>query len=236
MPLSDITQLAQAADGERGFDCNVTLTKRVAEAFARHGYTFAIRYLRRTTQHPYDLTAAEAETIIGAGLGLMCVQHVESEQSWVPSRQKGKDNGFAAVYHAQSIGLPKGTLIWCDLEGVAKGVEPGDVIAYCNAWHTEVREAGYRTGLYVGWHCGLSPRELYTALRFTNYWAAYNLNADQYPTGRGVQMKQHVAKPGDVPPDLGMYLPFDVDTIQRDGIGDLPMLLAPSVAQKLSNT
>ncbi|HEV7389093.1 MAG TPA: hypothetical protein VGN73_10815, partial [Gemmatimonadaceae bacterium] len=95
---------------------------------------------------------------------------------------------------------------------------------YCNRWHSAVTGAGYVAGLYVGYHAGLSATQLYRALRFTHYWSAYNLNADQFPAVRGVQMRQAVAGRGDRVP--GVTVDFQVDTIRADKLGGQPTLLA----------
>lgn len=210
-----------ARDQARGFDCNFALTRAEAQAFRAHGYEFAVRYVRRADAHPYDLTGVEVDTILDAGLALMGVQHVESELRWTPSADKGAVYGAAAASHATSVGLPAGTLLWCDLEGVAPDTPERVVVDYCAAWHHAVGAGGYLPGLYVGWHAGLAPYVLFHALPFSHYWASYNLNADEAPIVRGVQMRQWVRVPADVPPGIGGQ--FDVDTILCDKLGGLPV-------------
>jgi hypothetical protein len=212
--------------GVRGFDADVAITREIAEAFSEHGYRFCVRYVRRQTFHEQDLTADEARVILGAGLAFMAVQHVESESSWTPSVENGEANGSVAASEAKKIGIPSGTTVWCDLEGVATKTSSADVIAYCNAWHQQMASAGFVPGLYVGWHCGLSPTQLYRNLRFTHYWAAYNLNADQYPLTRGVQMRQTAARPIDRVPEFSFG--FQTDTIVGDKLGGLPTLIGPA--------
>ena len=211
--------------GIRGFDADVAITPQIAAAFSEHGYRFCVRYVRRQTFHEQDLTAAEARVILDAGLAFMAVQHVESEDSWTANGDKGQANGSVAAKEATAIGIPSGTTVWCDLEGVAKTSSAEDVAAYCNAWHERVAAAGFVPGLYVGWHCGLTPAQLYRSLRFTHYWAAYNLNADEYPLTRGVQMKQGAARALDRVP--GFSFEFDTDTILGDKLGGMPTLVGP---------
>jgi hypothetical protein len=115
-------------------------------------------------------------------------------------------------------------MLWCDLEGVAPKTPAQDVIDYCNRWHGSVAVAGFLPGLYVGWHCGLNPKQLYDELRFTHYWAAYNLNADQAPGVRGVQMNQSAAKPVDAPP--GVSIAFQADVVRTDALGGRPTVVA----------
>jgi len=154
----------------------------------------------------------------------MLVQYVESETSWTPSGAKGATNGGVAAAEAVKLGVPWGVTVWCDLEGVAPGTPAQKVIDYCNRWHIAVTSAGYVAGLYVGYRAGLSPSQLYRALRFTHYWSAYNLNSDQYPAVRGVQMRQLRAGQKDAVP--GTQISFQVDRVGADKLGGRPTLLA----------
>ena len=217
-------QVISAPDGVRGFDTTSTVTARGAAAFHKKGFRFCVRYVRRDKPHASALSAAEARALLNAGLGLMAVQYVESDSSWHPTAAKGSRNGGIAAAEAEKLGLPWGVTVWCDLEGVARGTPSQRVIDYCNRWHSAVASAGYVPGIYVGWHAGLTRLQLYKALRFTHYWGAYNLNADQYPAVRGLQMKQSVRKPGDLP--QGVSLAFQTDRVSADALGGRPTLLA----------
>lgn len=211
--------------GTLGFDCNVTVSPTAARSMAEHGYRFAVRYVRRGPSRPSDVSPEEIAALHHAGLAVMPVQHVESESSWVPSQDKGLAYGNAAVAGACAAGIPFSASLWLDLEGVAVDVPAATVIAYCNAWWTAVDEAGFLPGIYVGWHAGLNATQLYRALKFKQYWAAYNLNRDQYPIVRGIMMKQRAPKPGDVP--HGLPFPIDVNVVSGDAFGDLPTAYAP---------
>lgn len=91
-----------------------------------------MRYVRRDTPHPKrDLNAAEASAVLDAGLGLMVVQYVESEESWVPTGDKGEKNGEIAGGAATQVGVPSGVTLWCDLEGVAPKTPAAEIIDYC---------------------------------------------------------------------------------------------------------
>lgn len=212
-------------DHTKGFDANTTISKDSAAMFVLHGYRFAVRYVRRHQPHAYDLTSGEALGILGAGLGLMVVQHVANE-GWTPTPDDGVLYGSTAARESHEAGIPSGVTLWCDLEGVAGHVPHADTIGYCNAWYHEVKRSGYVPGLYVGDSCGLSAAELYQALRFSAYWGAYNLNADTIPIVRGLQMRQHVAKPSDLIPGFTNQT-MDVDVIHADAKGGTPSLVLP---------
>lgn len=212
--------------GTHGFDCNTVLSAPAAAAFFKHGYRFAVRYIpRTTTPHAWDISLPEIERLHTAGLAVMPVQHVESDSSWLPTLQKGVDYGRAAVAACCAIRIPRQTTVWLDLEGVDRSVPASTIIAYCNAWFTEVAVSGFTPGIYIGWHCGLTPDELYARLKFRQYWGAYNLNADQEPAKRGLMMRQHAAKPADRP--AGLTIAIDTDTVNADRLGDLPFAFAP---------
>jgi hypothetical protein len=215
-----------ASDGLRGFDTDYVVSAGAAAAFREHGYKFCVRYVRRATANPArDLSAAEAQWILDAGLGLMVVQYFESEKGWTPTGEKGANNGKIAAAESAKHGLPPGVTVWCDLEAVAPGTDAEQVIDYCNQWHREVAAEGYVPGLYVGWGCGLNPTQLYKSLRFSHYWGAYNLNSDQVPAVRNLQMKQKVAKKAD---KVALHKHgIQTDTVRKDALGGLPTLVAP---------
>src|SRR2546423_8206316 len=213
-----------APDGVRGVDTAENISAVAALAFRERGYRFAVRYVRRDKPHASALKIREAKALLNAGIGIMIVQYVESDSAWTPSAAKGTTNGGVASSECEKLGVPWGVTVWCDLEGVAPGTAAQKVVDYCNRWHIAVAGAGYVAGLYVGYRAGLSPTQLYRALRFTHYWSAYNLNADQYPTVRGVQMRQLRAGSKDAVPRAGIS--FQVDRVSADRLGGRPTVLA----------
>jgi hypothetical protein len=218
-----MTITAQSAPvGARGFDTNTVVRPSDAKRFVDNGYTFAIRYVPRETAHANDITRAELRVLLEAGLGVMLVQHVESETMWMPSDDKAKVYGRTAAAIATEVGYPKSATLWLDLEGVSL-LATADLIArYCNRWHDIVTAAAYESGVYVGWHSGLTGDQLYRRLRAARFWSAFNLNADQRPAVRGVCMQQRVERPPE-----GVPFPIDGDLVTGDKLGGLPTLAAP---------
>lgn len=221
-------------DGSRGFDANTPISPRAAAAFKAHrwpglklaGYSFAVRYVRRAQAHDYDISEAERDVILTAGLGLMIVQHVAGS-GWAPSGSLGSSYGIIAAAETEAAGIPVDTTLWCDLEGVHSGVTPAEIVRYCNNWHDAVYAAGYHPGLYVGDSCGLSSQQLYSRLKFEAYWLAYNLNRDAYPAVRGGQMYQKSAVAEDLIPGFSNQN-LDVDIIKTDTKGGTPRLVFAS--------
>lgn len=161
----------QAAEpGLQGFDTASTISASQAVAFKNSGYNYCARYLSRGKgQASGDLSNAEAIGILNAGLALMAVQHVRMP-GWVPSGTLGTEDGTNAASNAQSIGLPAGMNIWCDLEGVAAGTSAQTVIDYCQAWYAAVKNGGYVPGIYIGAAAVLNSQQLYQNLSFQHYW------------------------------------------------------------------
>jgi hypothetical protein len=104
MPLPG--RVVAAPPGVHGFDANSVLNRRICEVGKARGFEFCIRYVSRQDVQPAgDLSEAEANVIVGAGLALIAVQHVAPE-NWSPSQALGARNGKNAAKHARQIGLP----------------------------------------------------------------------------------------------------------------------------------
>lgn len=213
--------VAPAVPGARGFDANTPLSDEQARAFVQAGYTFCLRYVGRTEMKPTDLSAAEAQRLLNAGLALMTVQHVLNP-GWAPTQALGQEYGANAAAFTRQIGFPPGVTVWLDLESVADNSAAADVVAYCNAWYDQVAAAGYVPGVYVGYAPGLTGQQLYGKLKFSAYWAAYNVDGVSRPAPRGWQMVQSEGHGtiGGITTEA-----YDVDTIHTDGKGGVPVWL-----------
>jgi hypothetical protein len=210
--------IVKTATPSLGFDVNTPMTATLANSFRKAGYGFIIRYLPRTSALTAgNLTLAEIDILLTAGLNIMAVQHT-SLPGWNPNAPLGAQYGQYAAQYASEIGLPKGINIWLDLEEVAAIATDKDVINYCHAWYSIVLDLGYIPGLYVGYGTNISDKQLYD-LPFKNYWRAYN--CDQHVPTRGYQIIQHTQKTLN-------GITFDPNTIQADELGDLPIWLSPS--------
>jgi len=205
-----------APDGSLGFDADSVVTLAVAQQFAAQGYTFCLRYLSLSHgQQHGDLSTSEASNILAAGLALMPVQHV-ARSPWFPTAALGQTNGANAASNAAAIGFPVGVNVWCDLEGVAAGTDPADVIGYCNAWFSAVSNAGYVPGLYVGANAILDGQQLYD-LPVEHYWKSESI-VPALPV-RGYQMVQKMVH-GTV-----NGIGIDSNTINTDSKGGRPIWL-----------
>lgn len=209
-----------APDGVHGFDCNTVLNGTRAQLLRQAGFAFCIRYVsRHQGGQPGDLTKTEAEDILGSGLALMAVQHVEPE-GWTPTEPLGRTYGRSAAFNAMQAGLIDGINLWLDLEGVNHTTSSEDVIAYCNAWFGEVAAGGLTPGIYVGANSNLSGDQLYWRLKTKHYWKSGS-NVPPIPH-RGYQMTQYIAS-GDAVAGVGI----DRNVTHTDGFGDTVLWHAP---------
>lgn len=135
-------------DGSRGVDTVVRITKTNAKNLKAAGFDFVIRYL-------VSVTAAELADILSEGLAISFVTYANS---FDPSDE------IAAL---QRLGIPKGTVIWLDVESVKD--DPLTLQQRINTWAKALEAAGYIPGLYVGAAALLTSLELYK-LAVKRYW------------------------------------------------------------------
>jgi hypothetical protein len=100
MPLPG--SVVAAPPGVHGFDANSVLNRHTCEAAKARGFDFCIRYVSRQDVQPVgDLSEAEANVILDAGLALMPVQHV-APKNWSPSQALGTRNGKSGPTRAEN--------------------------------------------------------------------------------------------------------------------------------------
>jgi hypothetical protein len=211
--------IKNAPNGSLGFDTNTVLTSANAKKFHSDGFKFCLRYLSLGAgQATGDLTTAEADNILDAGLALMPVQHVRNT-GWDPTGTLGTTTGTNAANNAIQVGFPAGVNVWMDLEGVDLSATAANVIAYCNNWFAQVDAVGYVPGIYVGFNAILNGTQLFNDLKFQHYWKAGGSPPDI--ATRGYQMKQQV------PLDQTVNgIGIDKDITQADNLGGTAIWLA----------
>ena len=124
----------RAPAGSIGFDCDTRLIYKTARSFYDHDFRFCLRYVSLESEMAGDLSYEEATEILAAGLALMPVQHVPSED-WRPNADLGKTYGTNAATNADRVGFPPKVNVWCDLEGIVEGTPADDIIRYCESWY-----------------------------------------------------------------------------------------------------
>jgi hypothetical protein len=137
-----------------------------------------------------------------------------------------KDGAADEVAQLRALGIPSGTTVWLDLEGLeAWRADPKDLMRLINAWGTDIKNGGWTPGLYVGAPQPLTGDELYS-LKVYRYWLGQGrcvdrFGKDAYPAG-GWCMRQdwHNTGNGFVWKDTGVLV--DTNAIQADHHGRLP--------------
>jgi hypothetical protein len=211
--MVELLGTARTASAILGFDTASTVSLAQAQALRACGFGFCARYLKRTpSEQPPStgpaLTVAEAEDLLACGLAIIPVQYGSS--TLVPSAAAGTAVGEAAAINAFALGIPTGVTIWCDLEWSQDvSPDPNATIAYANAWHDAVVDAGLRAGLYIGANVPLDGEAL-GELAFTSYWKSASRVA--WPTPRGFQLVQGLTVELD-----GLSIDPDVSACDADG-------------------
>lgn len=198
----------------KGFDTSAKLTKQNIADLKNAGHEFVIRYLSISGIDKNDLDSQELQDILDGGLKLLAVQHVRNP-GWKPTIALGTQDANNAVQHANTIGLPKGTTIFVDIEGIAQNVSHNDIIKYCNAWFNVISKAGYTTGIYVGSNSYLTDDELYTGLTTTCYWKSASNVPDVVK--RGYTIKQTTVN------KTICGVNIDEDICEPDNLGGMPI-------------
>jgi hypothetical protein len=152
-------------------------------------------------------------------MAVMAVQHPPMP-GWSPTAELGTTYGANAADYAAQAGLPAGVCVWLDLEGILAGTAKIDVVSYCNAWFAEVANAGYTTGVYVGFDAILEADDLFFDLKTKHYWRAGGDVPDI--SHRGYQLIQNISK------DAVTGAEFDRDVTKTDDLGGTVMWLVPS--------
>lgn len=196
---------------------------------------------RAVDSYPYSLggTAAQAQALACSGvdafigyLGKMNAERLgfilAAGLAFMPVTVAGEYTDGAAdeIAQLQALGIPRGTTVWLDLEGLtAYHTDPPKLIAMLAGWANAITAAGYMAGLYVGAPQPLTSKELFQ-LPFVRYWLGIGrcrdrFGDDAYPDcGWCVRQDWHNQGNGMVWRDTGVLV--DTNGIQCDHRGRLP--------------
>lgn len=174
---------APLPDGCLVADTVAQVTTGLLDSLRQAGYRALISYLPLGPQgSPWDWDFAELGLALRSGIGVGFVQRCRNP-GWAATAERGRETGRWAASGASDLGMPPGTLLWLDLEGVAPGTPPEQVEAYCEAWAEHVSRPGYKAGLYVGAGCGLDGKRLGALPSFHRYWDSLSRNPRPEPRG-----------------------------------------------------
>jgi hypothetical protein len=131
--------------------------------------------------------AAEGVVCVGGYLGAITPERVgylhAAGVAFMPvtfGTTPAQYNGAASVAQCERLGLPTGTSVWLDMEGLAVfHTEPATLMADANRWALHVERAGWMACLYVGVPQPLTSAELFS-LKHTRYWHGQGEVRDRY--------------------------------------------------------
>ena len=163
---------------------------------------------------------------LAAGLAIMLFQGYYAPD-WVNAADAAQRAEYA-VSQAESVGYPKGAILWLDWEKVPTSVTAADAVIWINRWTQMVQSLGYVAGLYVGVPQPLSPEALYFQLILAHYWRSCSGDAAAV-FRRGYQMVQTACN------QTVAGVTVDVDTVGPDALGGLPPAAVPVAASPSSD-
>jgi hypothetical protein len=189
--------VVEVPDGSLVVDTSARLSAAQAAALAAASWqgrpvVGVIRYVGLSSiPWPGDVSAAELDAILDAGLLLGLVQHCRrpdpGSATWhTTGAPMGSQDGAAAVSCARRAGYLAGCHLACDLEDC--GSSAALVTEHVEAWADEVSAAGYLPLLYVGFCAGLDADQLYALPGFAAYWCDAGPRAVSV---RGFCLRQH---------------------------------------------
>jgi hypothetical protein len=209
---------------------------------------------RGVDSHPFSVggTAVQARALKATGidffigyLGLIDkirLRHViDAGLAFMPVTLAARYDGGQAVAQCNALGLPKGIVVWLDLEGLDAWNTPAPkLMTKIEAWAAKVVAAGYIAGLYVGAPQPLNGKQLYALKGITRYWLGIGRCVgkepkakkeftglpdgiiDAYPErGWCVRQDWHGQKTGMYWKNTGVFV--DTNSVQVDHKGDLPV-------------
>lgn len=198
-----------ASHAARGFDTVTNITKHAAD-LAADGFDFAIRYWPA-------LASDELHAILDASLALMLVSYGGHFPLGLPHR--AVEHADTMLTKLDALGIPQGSTLWYDLEGIEHERSAADIIDPLNAWADHVAQHGHVPGLYVGAQPRLTSMQL-QKLHFVRYWKGLSrlIDPDGHITEPAVgwccyQLFPTVHRNG---------VDIDVDVVQHDFRGRLP--------------
>lgn len=190
-------------DGATIVDCVTPIDAAHAAAMKADGVDGCARYCG-------SITKAEADAILGAGLGLFMVCYAD------------RFDGKAASAGAASIGLVLTTTIAADLESWHTGADRA--IAQLNAFAGDVTAAGWGDCVYIGADEPLSAEQA-GHLAENRYWKSLSQVAVPTLDGNpiGWSLEQHLGDPRDPKVDwrhvMRGGINVDVNTAHPDNLG-----------------
>lgn len=178
-----------------GIDCATPLTATTAKALAAEGVKFACRYLTLAKYEWKKLTSAEVTAIHAAGMKLVSVWETTAGRA-AGGATAGKEDGILALKEAQSVGQPKGTVIFFAVDYDAKANDHMAIEAYLKA--AAIQIPGYKIGVYGSYSVCLTMFNL--GIKYL--WQTYAWSGGKFTDHANIYQYKNDTKLVDVSLDL----------------------------------
>jgi len=192
--------------GQCGVDTSSKLTAVTASRIADsqilgRACKFVARYVFFGPPRPQDIDIVEAGLIVGAGLGLILVQHPRLPEDNILTPALGVADATWAVKNAIAAGCDPSVMqpldgkppwLVVDMEGVR---DPGpQSFGYAQSWMQYVSDRGFRAASYIGYDSGLTTAGLASldAQFSPGWWCDFAPLTTRPVPPRGYDVKQHV--------------------------------------------
>jgi hypothetical protein len=199
--------------GARGVDSlpfSQAGTRVQADALKLSGIDFFVGYLGAMNKERLGY-------VLSAGLAFMPV-------TFAGEYNDGADDEVAQL---KALGIPAGTSVWLDLEGLAAyKSDPLALASKINAWADKIAAGGWMPCLYVGAPQPFTGKELYS-LKVVRYWLGIGrcvdrFGKDAYPDcGWCMRQDWHGQGAGMMWKNTGVFV--DTNSIQCDHKRRLPV-------------
>lgn len=112
------------------------------------GYTILGNYVNRGPFHTWAVPDADWWAMAAEYFADLVPYYVGQQAHGILTSEQGSADGWDAVANMRRCGFDEGSMCWLDMEyGTAESNE-GGARAYAQAWAQQLRNAGFRAGLY----------------------------------------------------------------------------------------
>jgi hypothetical protein len=160
-----------------------------------------------------DINAAKLAYLTEMGFAVWLWQHVRYP-GWKPAAHSGSVDALVACGAARGAGYPIGAHIFLDLEGIAPETTADELKTFSEQWASTVLMSGYLAGVYCGYDDPLGPDGLY-GLHGVNSYSSDAGHRKVSTRGIAIQQGPQIVVGG---------VTIDTDQIQRDLLGELPVM------------
>lgn len=183
------------------------------------GKSFVCRYLSGDLRHDdngqKDLSVAEKDALLGAGLAIVVVWETDGRTGPLSGANGGHNDAVAACSEANALGVPHGACIYFAVDFGASQSDAPALAAYAAAARDVCHGAGYRAGIYGG-----LTTEQEVGADTDLLWQTYAWSGGNWHPSAQLRQYENGATVADGSVDL--------DESTTDDFGQFPVIVAPA--------